>query len=148
MSVHSSTESSILIQQGLENSKNLEDVVLLSAASACNVNVVDIISKSKSKEVAMGRAIACAILNDLGFGTREIGRVTNTDPNGVYTFIHSHENRMADLRFARAYNKAKKYSEDYYSSDASLHEEIGRLKAAYIDLSSKYEHLKELLTNN
>jgi hypothetical protein len=55
---------------------------------------------------------------------------------------------MADLRFARAYNKAKKYSEDYYSSDASLHEEIGRLKAAYIDLSSKYEHLKELLTNN
>ena len=148
MREHSSMESSILFQQGLENYKNLGDVVLLSSASACNVSVVDIISKSKSKEIAMARAIACFLLNELGFGTREISRLTSTDPKGVYTYIHSHYNRMADQRFKRAYGKAKKYSEDYYSSDASLHDEVAKVKARYIELESKYEHIKELLTSN
>lgn len=148
MSVHSSTESSTLTQQGLENFKNLGDVVLLAAASSCNVNVVDIIAKGKTKEVAMARAIACKLLDELGYGTREIARLTSTDPKGVYTYIHSHDNRMADSRFKRAFGKAKKYSEDYYSSDASLHDEVAKVKARYIELNSKYEHIKELLTSN
>ncbi len=141
-------ETLTLIQQQLENYSNLGDVVIMASASASNVSVADILSKSKNKEVTMARASACHLLSEHGFGVREISRLTTTDPKGVHTYIHTHDNRMADNRFERVYMKAKRYAEDYYSSDMSLREDVERIKNQYAELASKYEHLKELITSN
>ena len=73
---------------------------------------------------------------------------TTKDPKGVHTYIHSHDNRMADRRYELAYNRANNFMKGYFSSDASLHSEVDELKAKYVDLSGKYDHLKELITSN
>ena len=128
--------------------KNLGDVILLCAASAANVSTQEILSSKKTKEITIGRAIAISIMHEQGLFLREIARITNTDPKGVHTYIHSHDNRMADRRYAMAFNRAKKYVESYFSSDVTLHGEVSGLKEMYIDLQGKYEHLKDLITNN
>ncbi len=141
-------ESSTLTQHELENYRNISDVILMCAASAANVSTQDILSSKKTKEITMARGVAVRTMYDQGLHLREIARITNTDPKGVHTYIHSHDNRMADARYLRAYNRANEFMKSYYSSDATLHDEVDRLKAMYIDLNSKYEHLKELITNN
>lgn len=141
-------ESSTLTQQELGNFRNLADVIILSVASATNVSMQDILSSRKTKEVTTARGISCRIMYDQGLHLREIARITNTDPKGVHTYIHSHENRMADKMYSRSYYRANQYLRGYFSSDATLHDEVGRLKAMYLDLQGKYDHLKELLTNN
>jgi len=141
-------ESSTLTQQELGNFKNLADVILLCSSSAAQVSTKEILSSKKTKEVTMARGIACRIMYDQGLHIREIARITDTDPKGVHTYIHSHDNRMADLRYERSYNRANEFMKSYFSSDATLHGEVDTLKQMYIDLNGKYEHLKELLTSN
>lgn len=141
-------ESSTLTQRELANFKNLADVILLCAASASGVSTTDILSSKKTKETTTARAIAIRAMFDQGLTLREIGRITSTDPKGVHTYIHSHDNRMADVRYSRTYNRTNKYMKGYFSSDATLHSEVDELKAMYVDLSGKYEHLKELITSN
>jgi hypothetical protein len=141
-------EYSILTQQELGNFKNLADVILLCAASAGGVSTADILSNKRTKEITTARAIAICAMHNQGLSLREIGRISNTDPKGVHTYIHSHDNRMADRRYELAYNRANNFMKGYFSSDASLHSEVDELKAKYVDLSGKYDHLKELITSN
>jgi hypothetical protein len=141
-------ESSTLTQQELGNFKNLADVILLCSASAGGVSTTDILSSKKTKEITIARGVAIAIMHEQGLSIREIARISDTDPKGVHTYVHSHDNRMADKRYSRVFNRANEFMKGYFSSDTSLHGEVDKLKQMYVDLNGKYEHLKELLTSN
>lgn len=135
-----------MTQNNLINANNLADVVILSAASACNVNVVDIIGQNKTKEVVTARAIASKLLSEYDYGVRESARLINSDPKGVNTFIKSHESRMQDKKHARAYELSKQFIEGYFTSDSSLREKFNLLVTEVLIIQSQYQHIKELLT--
>lgn len=137
-----------LIQQRLENSNNLADVVILSAASACNVTIADMMSNTKRKEIITAKAVACGVLSDYGFGIREIARFLMLDPKGTSTFINTQDKRMEDAKYQRAYRLTEEFVEGYFNSDASLREQFNKLFTVYIRLESQYAHIKELLTTN
>jgi hypothetical protein len=87
-------------------------------------------------------------LSEYGYGIREIGRLINLDPKGVKVYIESHDNRLADKRYTIKYNKVKSFVESYEQSNEVKLNAVLELKAEYLRLSEKYEHLKELLTSN
>ena len=83
--------------QTLTSYSNLENLVIYATSTVTNVSLVDIMSNGKKKEIAMAKGIVCTILNEYGYGVREIGRLINLDPKGVNVYIGSHDNRLADL---------------------------------------------------
>ena len=135
-----------MIQNKPINTNNLADVVILSAASACNVNVVDVIGKSKKWELVMARAIAAKLLGEYDYGIRESARLINSDPKGVHTYVHTHGARMEDKKYARAYGLAQDFVEGYFTSDSSLREKFNQLVTEVMTIKSQYQHIKELLT--
>ena len=141
-------ETSTLTQRELANFNNLADVFLLSAASAGRVSVSDILSSKKAKEITIARGVAIRLMHNEGLPIREVARITNTDPKGVHTYVHQHDERMEDTRYKRVFEQAREYAVGYYSSDANLRSEVDALRKAFIALDSKCEHIKELILNN
>lgn len=141
MSLSHTTPSSIQFSR-------LDNVVLSAVSATAGVDMVKILTGSKVKESVMARSVACKILSEYGYGTREIGRLLNTDHKGVHIFVESHDNRMADKKYAHAYNKSKKFVEEYDSSNENVEGKMNSLYLKYLDLESKYEHLVDLLTSN
>lgn len=126
----------------------LDNVVLSAVSATAGVELVKILSSSKMKEVVLARSIVCVLLDEYGYGKREIGRIVNVDHKSVNIFIESHDNRMADRKYASAYNKSKRFVEDYESSNETLEGKVNSLYTKYVELESKYEHIVELLTSN
>ncbi len=126
----------------------LENVVLSAVSATSGVEVAKVLSSSKMKEVVLARSVVCVLLDKFGYGKREIGRIVNVDHKSVHIFIGSHDNRMADRKYASAYNKSMKFVEDYESSNENLEGKVNSLYTKYLDLESKYEHLLQLLTSN
>jgi len=134
--------------QSSKQFSRLDNVVLSAISATAGVDIVKILTSSKTKESVLARSVACKILSEYGYGTREIGRLLNTDHKGVHIFIESHDNRMADRKYAHTYNKSKKFVEDYESSNENLERKLNSLYMKYLELDSKYEHLVDLLTSN
>jgi hypothetical protein len=134
--------------QTLTSYSNLENLAVYATSTICNVSIVDILSNGKKKEIAIAKSVACQILTEYGYGIREIGRLVNIDPKGVKVYVESHENRLADKRYAIKYNKVKSFVESYEQSNEVKLNALMELKAEYLRLSEKYDHLKELLTSN
>ena len=134
--------------QTLTSYSSLENLVVYATSTVTNVALIDIMSNGKKKEIAMAKSIACRLLSEYGYGVREIGRLINIDPKGVNVYIGSHDNRLADKRYAIKYAKVKSFVEGYEQSNEVKLNAILELKAEYLRLSEKYEHLKELLTSN
>ena len=134
--------------QTLVRYSSLENVIISGVSTISGVSIVDIMSNSKKKEVALAKSVACAIFNEYGYGVREIARLLNIDHKGVSVYIGSHDNRMADKKYLIKYTKVKAFVEGYESSNEvslnRLHEMAGKV----IAIEERYEHLKELLTNN
>lgn len=126
----------------------LDNIVLSSVSSTTGVELAKILSSVKMKEVVLARSIVCVLLDEYGYGKREIGRIVNVDHKSVHIAIDSHDNRMADRKYATAYHKSKRFVEDYESSNETLEGKVNSLYSKYIDLESKYEHLVDLLTSN
>lgn len=94
----------------------------------------------------MARSLTCSVLKECGFGIREISRITNTDSKGVSVYIEGHDNRMDDSRYERNFTKAINFIRTYEEfSDEALSEKVQILYESFIDLRSKYDHLKQLL---
>ena len=134
--------------QTLTSYSNLENLVIYATSTVTNVSMVDIMSNGKKKEIATAKGIVCTILNEYGYGVREIGRLINIDPKGVNVYIGSHDNRLADKRYALKYNKVKSFVEGYESSNEVKLNALLELKSMYYRLSEQYEHMKELITSN
>lgn len=134
--------------QTLVRYSSLENVIISGVSTISGVSIVDIMSNSKKKEVALAKSVACAIFNEYGYGVREIARLLNIDHKGVSVYIGSHDNRMADKKYLIKYTKVKAFVEGYESSNEvslnRLHEMAGKV----IAIEERYEHLKELLTSN
>ena len=134
--------------QTLVRYSSLENVIISGVSTISGVSIVDIMSNSKKKEVALAKSVACAIFNEYGYGVREIARLLNIDYKGVSVYIGSHDNRMADKKYLIKYTKVKAFVEGYESSNEvslnRLHEMAGKV----IAIEERYEHLKELLTSN
>jgi len=134
--------------QTLMRYSSLENVIISGVSTISGVSIVDIMSNSKKKEVALAKSVACAIFNEYGYGVREIARLLNIDHKGVSVYIGSHDNRMADKKYLIKYTKVKAFVEGYESSNEvslnRLHEMAGKV----IAIEERYEHLKELLTSN
>lgn len=134
--------------QTLMSYSSLENVIISGTSTISGVAIVDIMSNSKKKEVALAKGIACAVFNDYGYGVREIARLLNIDHKGVSVYIGSHDNRMADKKYLIKYKKVKAFVEGYEHSNEvnvnRLNEMAGKVSA----MEERYEHLKELLTSN
>ena len=126
----------------------LDNIVLTSVSSTTGVELAKILSSVKMKEVVIARSIVCVLLDEYGYGKREIGRIVNVDQKSVHISIDSHDNRMADRKYATAYHKSKRFVEDYESSNENLEGKVNSLYTKYVELESKYEHLVDLLTSN
>jgi hypothetical protein len=127
---------------------SLENVIISGVSTISGVAIVDVMSNSKKKEVALAKGIACAIFNDYGYGVREIGRLLNIDHKGVAVYIGSHDNRLADKKYSIKYMKAKSFVEGYESSNEVNVNRLNELAGKVITMEERYEHLKELLTSN
>lgn len=126
----------------------LDNVVLSAVSATAGVELAKILSSSKMKEVVLARSLVCILLDEYGYGKREIGRIVNVDHKSVHIFIESHDNRMADRKYASAYHKSKRFVEDYESSNENLEGKVNSLYTKYVELESKYEHIVQLLTSN
>ena len=134
--------------QTLMRYSSLENVIISGVSTISGVAIVDIMSNSKKKEVALAKGIACAIFNDYGYGVREIGRLLNIDHKGVAVYIGSHDNRLADKKYSIKYTKAKSFVEGYESSNEVNVNRLNEIAGKVITMEERYEHLKELLTSN
>lgn len=134
--------------QTLMRYSSLENVIISGVSTISGVAIVDVMSNSKKKEVALAKGIACAIFNDYGYGVREIGRLLNIDHKGVAVYIGSHDNRLADKKYSIKYMKAKSFVEGYESSNEVNVNRLNELAGKVITMEERYEHLKELLTSN
>jgi len=134
--------------QRLVNYSSLENVIISGVSTISSVAIVDIMSNSKRKEVALAKSVACAVFNDYGYGVREIARLLNIDHKGVSVYIGSHDNRMADKKYLIKYNKVKAFVEGYESSNEVSVNRLNEIALKVTAMESKYEHLKELLTSN
>lgn len=134
--------------QTLVNYSSLENVIISGVSTISSVAIVDIMSNSKRKEVALAKSIACAVFNDYGYGVREIARLLNIDHKGVSVYIGSHDNRMADKKYLIKYNKVKAFVEGYESSNEVSVNRLNEIALKVTAMEGKYEHLKELLTSN
>lgn len=133
----------------MANFNNHENVCLHACSSVTGVSMVDIVGSSKKKEVVMARALTCMVLAYYGYGIREISRITNTDVKGVSIYIEGHENRLADKRYARAFDKCIQFINQYEEfSDEAIKDKMDTLYEKYLTLEGRFEHLKELITNN
>lgn len=141
-------ESSNHSAQTLMRYSSLENVIISGVSTITGVSIVDIMSNSKKKEVALAKSIACAVFNDYGYGVREIGRLTNIDHKGVAVYIGSHDNRLADKKYLIKYNKVKSFVEGYESSNEVNVNRLNEMASKVIAIEERYEHLKELLTSN
>lgn len=134
--------------QTLMRYSSLENVIISGVSTISGVAIVDIMSNSKKKEVALAKGIACAIFNDYGYGVREIGRLLNIDHKGVAVYIGSHDNRLADKKYSIKYTKAKSFVEGYESSNEVNVNRLNEMAGKVVAMEERYEHLKELLTSN
>lgn len=134
--------------QTLVNYSSLENVIISGVSTISSVAIVDIMSNSKRKEVALAKSVACAVFNDYGYGVREIARLLNIDHKGVSVYIGSHDNRMADKKYLIKYNKVKAFVEGYESSNEVSVNRLNEMALKVTAMEGKYEHLKELLTSN
>jgi predicted transcriptional regulator len=134
--------------QTLVNYSSLENVIISGVSTISSVAIVDIMSNSKRKEVALAKSVACAVFNDYGYGVREIARLLNIDHKGVSVYIGSHDNRMADKKYLIKYNKVKAFVEGYESSNEVSVNRLNEIALKVTAMEGKYEHLKELLTSN
>lgn len=134
--------------QTLMRYSSLENVIISGVSTISGVAIVDVMSNSKKKEVALAKGIACAIFNDYGYGVREIGRLLNIDHKGVAVYIGSHDNRLADKKYLIKYTKAKSFVEGYESSNEVNVNRLNEIAGKVITMEERYEHLKELLTSN
>lgn len=141
-------ESSNHSAQTLMRYSSLENVIISGVSTITGVSIVDLMSNSKKKEVALAKSIACAVFNDYGYGVREIGRLTNIDHKGVAVYIGSHDNRLADKKYLIKYNKVKSFVEGYESSNEVNVNRLNEMASKVIAIEERYEHLKELLTSN
>ena len=141
-------ESSNHSAQTLMRYSSLENVIISGVSTINGVSIVDMMSNSKKKEVALAKSIACAVFNDYGYGVREIGRLTNIDHKGVAVYIGSHDNRLADKKYLIKYNKVKSFVEGYESSNEVNVNRLNEMASKVIAIEERYEHLKELLTSN
>jgi len=141
-------ESSNHSAQTLMRYSSLENVIISGVSTITGVSIVDMMSNSKKKEVALAKSIACAVFNDYGYGVREIGRLTNIDHKGVAVYIGSHDNRLADKKYLIKYNKVKSFVEGYESSNEVNVNRLNEMASKVIAIEERYEHLKELLTSN
>lgn len=132
----------------LVNYSSLENVIISGVSTISSVAIVDIMSNSKRKEVALAKSVACAVFNDYGYGVREIARLLNIDHKGVSVYIGSHDNRMADKKYLIKYNKVKAFVEGYESSNEVSVNRLNEIALKVTAMEGKYEHLKELLTSN
>lgn len=134
--------------QTLVNYSSLENVIISGVSTISGVAIVDIMSNSKRKEVALAKSIACAVFNDYGYGVREIARLLNIDHKGVSVYIGSHDNRMADKKYLIKYNKVRAFVEGYESSNEVNVNRLNEMALKVTAIEERYEHLKELLTSN
>ena len=134
--------------QTLVNYSSLENVIISGVSTISGVAIVDIMSNSKRKEVALAKSIACAVFNDYGYGVREISRLLNIDHKGVSVYIGSHDNRMADKKYLIKYNKVRAFVEGYESSNEVNVNRLNEMALKVTAIEERYEHLKELLTSN
>ena len=134
--------------QTLMRYSSLENVIISGTSTITGVPIVDMMSNSKRKEIALAKSIVCAVLNDYGYGVREIGRLTNIDHKGVAIYIGSHDNRMADKKYLIKYNKVKSFVEGYESSNEVSVNRLNEMISKIFYIEEKYDHLKELLTSN
>jgi predicted transcriptional regulator len=132
----------------LVNYSSLENVIISGVSTISSVAIVDIMSNSKRKEVALAKSVACAVFNDYGYGVREIARLLNIDHKGVSVYIGSHDNRMADKKYLIKYNKVKAFVEGYESSNEVNVNRLNEMALKVTAIEERYEHLKELLTSN
>ena len=56
--------------QTLMSYSSLENVIISGTSTISGVAIVDIMSNSKKKEVALAKGIAFAVFNDYGYGVR------------------------------------------------------------------------------
>lgn len=134
--------------QILTSYSNLENVILSGVSTITGVPIVDFTSNKKKKEIALAKAIACKVFFDYGYGVRETSRLINIDAKGVNLYVESHDNRMADKKYAIKYNKVKAFVEGYESSNEVSVNKLNEVIAKLIILEERYDHLKELLTSN
>jgi len=134
--------------QTLMSYSSLENVIISGTSTISGVAIVDIMSNSKKKEVALAKGIACAVFNDYGYGVREIARLLNIDHKGVSVYIGSHDNRMADKKYLIKYKKVKAFVEGYEHSNEVNVNRLNEMTSKVFAIEEKYEHLKELLTSN
>ena len=134
--------------QTLTSYSNLENVIISGVSTITGVPMVDIMSNSKKKEVALAKAIVCTIFTEYGYGKREVGRLLNIDPKGIKIYVDTHPKRLEDRKYQIKYDKAKEFVESYEQSNEVSRNTLLSLRAEILELKSRYEHLKELLTSN
>lgn len=126
-----------------------ENVCLHAAASITGVSLVDIVGSNKKKEIVLARSLACSILNHYGFGLREISRITNTDAKGVSVYLENHTERMRTSRYKRSFEECVEFIDQYEEfSNEAMSEKLNTLYEKYTILAGRYDHLKQLITNN
>jgi len=133
----------------MANFNNQENVILHACSSVTGKSILDIVGSKKTKDIVLARALTCAVMSYYGFGVREISRITNTDVKGVSVYVESHQNRMADNRYKRYYQKCIDFISNYedFSSEA-MADKLNTLYEKYLTLEGRYDHLKELITSN
>jgi hypothetical protein len=140
-------ESTIATTPQSMNYNAFHNRALICVASALDVEMSDMISNSKRRDVANAKSIYCSIMLDRGYTKSEVARYLNADNRTVYHYIEAHQIRIKEQGYKTAYEKALVFLDEYAKDITDYDHAINDLRKMVMELQRKYEHLKELLLN-
>jgi len=140
-------QNTIATTQQSMNYNAFQNRALVCVCSALDVDMSDVTSNSKRRDVANAKSIYCAIMLERGYTKSEVARYLNADNRTVYHYIESHKLRISEDGYRTAYDKALVFLDTYAKDITDYDHAINDLRKMVMELQRKYEHLKELLLN-
>lgn len=127
--------------------ESLSFKIINAVSASCGVASKDVQSPVKRRDITRAKRVCSNIMCRKGYTNAEISRALNIDPKAVHNYIISHEIHLRDESYSNSYISASKSVEYYTDNNKEVSEQLSDVMLRLISLESKYEHLKNLITN-
>jgi predicted transcriptional regulator len=128
-----------------ERVKRLVDIT----SDFARISVDDLIhTVSKKRDAVNARCIIAVILRNEGYTFESIADILGVDVKNSYTYVMSHDNRMADTNYSRLYRDVLRLHDEASDADEDVRKQLTDLRVRFEKIERKVNHLTNLILGN
>lgn len=128
-----------------ERVKRLVDIT----SDFARISVEDLIhTVSKKRDAVNARCIIAVILRNEGYTFESIADILGVDVKNSYTYVMSHDNRMADTNYSRLYRDVLRLHDEASDADEDVRKQLTDLRVRFEKIERKVNHLTNLILGN